>query len=252
LWRADPGHAAAFRVLAKSLRLGGDLAALTELTMLRAARTQVPEERAVAWSLFERWREARSLDGLEAYSPRTFAVRLVGRPPEAVRGVNVSPALLPFLGVAPVAGRVPDGESGRLTAVVSARFVKNRYSGAADAVGQSLRLDGQEAVIVGVLPAEFRFFNSAWQIFVPFPASTADQRQAVSVVARLRAGVDPRQALGELDNLATRQAATAAARGPAAACRCRHSRCRSPARPCSTRPAHRLRPPEPGSRPSSA
>ena len=49
LWRVDPGHAAAFRTLASSHRLSGDLPALTELTTLRAAKTQVAGERASAW-----------------------------------------------------------------------------------------------------------------------------------------------------------------------------------------------------------
>jgi Tfp pilus assembly protein PilF len=49
LWRLDPGHAAAFRTLASSHRLSGDLPALTELTTLRAAKTQVATERAAAW-----------------------------------------------------------------------------------------------------------------------------------------------------------------------------------------------------------
>ncbi|MEO8845923.1 MAG: hypothetical protein ABI591_09085 [Kofleriaceae bacterium] len=49
LWRLDPGHGAAFRALASTHRLSGDLPALTELTTLRAAKTQVAEERAAAW-----------------------------------------------------------------------------------------------------------------------------------------------------------------------------------------------------------
>jgi len=49
LWRADPGNAIAFRVLASALRLEGDLPALTELTTLHAAKTQDSAERAAAW-----------------------------------------------------------------------------------------------------------------------------------------------------------------------------------------------------------
>ncbi|HEY0255462.1 MAG TPA: hypothetical protein VGC41_28230, partial [Kofleriaceae bacterium] len=49
LWRLDPGNAAAFRALATSHRLSGDLPALTELTTLRAAKTTVSEEKAAAW-----------------------------------------------------------------------------------------------------------------------------------------------------------------------------------------------------------
>jgi tetratricopeptide (TPR) repeat protein len=49
LWRAEPGHPAAFRVLANVHRTSGDLAALTELTGVRASRAGTPDERATAW-----------------------------------------------------------------------------------------------------------------------------------------------------------------------------------------------------------
>src|SRR5262249_26265200 len=39
LWRADPGHVTAFRVLAKAHRAQGDLAALTEVVTVRASVT---------------------------------------------------------------------------------------------------------------------------------------------------------------------------------------------------------------------
>jgi len=49
LWRAEPGHPAAFRVLANVHRASGDLTALTELIELRAGRAETPDERAAAW-----------------------------------------------------------------------------------------------------------------------------------------------------------------------------------------------------------
>jgi tetratricopeptide (TPR) repeat protein len=49
LWRAEPGHAAAFRVLANVHRTSGDLAALTELTRVRASKAPGGDDRATAW-----------------------------------------------------------------------------------------------------------------------------------------------------------------------------------------------------------
>ncbi|HTR49236.1 MAG TPA: tetratricopeptide repeat protein, partial [Kofleriaceae bacterium] len=49
LWRTDPGHGTAFRVLARQHRAQGDLAALTELVTARAAHTDAGEDRAEAW-----------------------------------------------------------------------------------------------------------------------------------------------------------------------------------------------------------
>ena len=49
LWRDKPGHPAAFRALARVLRAGNDLAGLSELTTVRAANAESPDERATAW-----------------------------------------------------------------------------------------------------------------------------------------------------------------------------------------------------------
>jgi thioredoxin-like negative regulator of GroEL len=49
LWRAEPGHPAAFRTLANTHRASGDLAALSELTGIRVSRAETADERATAW-----------------------------------------------------------------------------------------------------------------------------------------------------------------------------------------------------------
>ncbi|HMG56240.1 MAG TPA: hypothetical protein VK601_22225, partial [Kofleriaceae bacterium] len=77
LWRNDPGQPAAFRVLASSHRLSGDLPGLTELTTLRAARTQVAEERAAAW--LEVARLAEEL-GRYGESARAYDLALIEDP----------------------------------------------------------------------------------------------------------------------------------------------------------------------------
>ena len=49
LWRAEPGHPAAFRVLAAVHRAAGDLAELTDLTSAHVSHSGNPDERATAW-----------------------------------------------------------------------------------------------------------------------------------------------------------------------------------------------------------
>jgi Tfp pilus assembly protein PilF len=77
LWRIDPGHGAAFRALASTHRLSGDLPALTELTTLRAAKTQVSEEKAAAW--LEVARLAEEL-GRYGESARAYDLALIEDP----------------------------------------------------------------------------------------------------------------------------------------------------------------------------
>jgi tetratricopeptide (TPR) repeat protein len=49
LWRSEPGHPAAFRVLANLHRNAGDLPSLTELTKAMATSSSAPEDRAAGW-----------------------------------------------------------------------------------------------------------------------------------------------------------------------------------------------------------
>ena len=77
LWRAEPGHAAAFRVLANIHRASGDLPALSDLTSVRASRAEAPDERATAW--LEVARLAEDLGALDQ-AARAYDLALVEDP----------------------------------------------------------------------------------------------------------------------------------------------------------------------------
>jgi tetratricopeptide (TPR) repeat protein len=49
LWKADPGNGTAYRVLAGSYRMSGDLAGLTDLTTVRVTHATNADDRASAW-----------------------------------------------------------------------------------------------------------------------------------------------------------------------------------------------------------
>jgi tetratricopeptide (TPR) repeat protein len=77
LWRALPGHAAAFRVLAANHRMLGELAALSELADTRSQQAANAQQRAAAWLEVARLAEeldnpteaARAYDRVLAESP---------------------------------------------------------------------------------------------------------------------------------------------------------------------------------------
>jgi Tfp pilus assembly protein PilF len=77
LWRAEPGHPAAFRTLANTHRASGDLAALTELTGVRVRRAETDDERATAWL-----EVARLAEELAAYdkAARAYDLALIEDP----------------------------------------------------------------------------------------------------------------------------------------------------------------------------
>ncbi len=49
LWRAEPGHPKAYAVLIAAHRAAHDLAAMTDITAVRASQTESPDERATMW-----------------------------------------------------------------------------------------------------------------------------------------------------------------------------------------------------------
>jgi predicted permease len=160
------------------------------------------------------WREqARSLDGVEAYSRQDLLVA-DDRGARLVHGIEMTPGLPAFLGVRPMLGRAfsaDDARSGAAPVVIlGAAMWKREYGASADVLGRVLTVDGVARAIVGVMPPDWDAFAGrrvAADVWLPrsldaAPASTP--AASVDVMARLRPGVSLEQARNELDALATR------------------------------------------------
>jgi predicted permease len=100
--------------------------------------------------------------------------------PERVFAQLVSPDYFSVLGVRPQRGRVLstqlDKPGGAPAVVISDRFWRNRLNASPDAVGQTLRLNGQLATIVGITPKNFNgalSFENPAELFVPTTAPPA-------------------------------------------------------------------------------
>jgi predicted permease len=142
----------------------------------------------VSYPYVEQYREQRGLfTGVAAFQNGVpFNVVFEGSAtakPERVFGHLVSPDYFSVLGVQPQAGRMfsPDVDKpgAAPVVVISDRFWRNRLKSAPDAVGRTLRLNGQTATIVGIGP---RDFNGAMpyipgELFVPVtvPAALAPE-----------------------------------------------------------------------------
>jgi putative ABC transport system permease protein len=165
---------------------------------------------------FVDWREQnRSLDGLAAFT-EADATLLEGTEPEALRGFDVSPALFPVLGVRPALGRTfgaDDEKPGRPpTAVLSWSLWRRRFGGDPSILGRAIRLEEKRAVVVGVMPRDFRFPTQTADLWFPFvlDEEALSNRGAhwVGVIGRLRPGVPLRQAQADFDTIAARLAAS--------------------------------------------
>ena len=96
-------------------------------------------------------------------------------------------------------------------AIVSHAFWQQRLGANPSAAGQTLRLDGNSYVIVGVLPKEFEFapLNSppVWVPINPVDGMTRRNLRWMNIIGRVKAGVSAAEAHSEMNTINGRLAA---------------------------------------------
>lgn len=123
---------------------------------------------------------------------------------ERVLGANLSSAVFRLLQARPLLGRLflpeDDVPGAAPSVIISHSYWRARLSGAPNVIGTTLRVDGRPTVIVGVMPADFRFPNDQ-QIWLPLGFHSGWKTQATSfldVVVRLKPGTTVAQANRDL------------------------------------------------------
>jgi putative ABC transport system permease protein len=98
-----------------------------------------------------------------------------------------------------------DPDAPRL-AILTDGFWRQRLNGDPSAIGRTIRVDGSPRIVVGILPASFRFLSSKARLFFPLVSSpqnrAASERHSGSssqMLARLRPGVSIESAQAEID-----------------------------------------------------
>ena len=175
----------------------------------------------MSYRAFERIREADDVvEAATAYlGPAPFTVAVDREPGggERVFGHLVSPDYFEALGVAPAAGRLFTPGTERVgsepVVVVSERFWRRRLDADPDAVGRSLRVNGQSVTLAGIAANGFQgvFPVNPAEIFVPVTAGAAllpelegdvlsdPTAERFEVVARLAGGVSMQTAEAAVD-----------------------------------------------------
>jgi putative ABC transport system permease protein len=164
---------------------------------------------AAAPDYFDR-RELPALESVAMATGQGMTIGESGRP-ERVRGRAVTPSFFELLGVAPVVGRTFLPEEGEpeanRVAVLSWGLWQERYGGAGDVAGSTIRINDVTHTIVGVMPRNFVFEDSETRLWVPI-AFTAAQRgdnarhsNNWDMIARLRPGSTVAQAQQQIDAL---------------------------------------------------
>lgn len=127
---------------------------------------------------------------------------------ERVATVGATPGFFPVLGVGPISGRTPDAGDGRPDApgtVLVTRGFASRYLGASradgsDALGRTVRLDGEAHAVIGVLPASVGPLGGDARVFPTLRLQPPERKGPffLRVVGRLPEGGDPARAVEEL------------------------------------------------------
>lgn len=198
-----------------------------ELPASANAKYLVMPEKPVSYYYIEQFREQKSMfTGVAALQTGVpFNINFhgdVNAKPSRVFGQLVSTDYFSVLGTQPQQGRMfsPDldkpGDAPVI--VISDRFWRNRLNASPDAVGQTVRVNGQPATIVGITPADFNgaLAINPSEVFVPItvPAAVAPelannvlyQRNAKDFIAIicLAPGVTTESAESALDTIMRR------------------------------------------------
>ena len=166
---------------------------------------------------FDWRRDARSFSAMAAHRlPSSGAYNLTGiDEPERVRALEVSPAFLTVLGIAPAIGRDFRSDEENIgrhrVALLSDGLWRRRFAADPAIVGRTVALDSHAFEIVGVLPARF-WWPSRPDVVVPLALDDHDRglrgAHFLDAVARLADGVPIDRAREELRVISARLAQT--------------------------------------------
>src|SRR6266478_7384605 len=124
--------------------------------------------------------------------------------PERLQGFQVSANLFPLLGVNPELGRAFASEEDRPGAnrvvILSHDLWQRRFAGERTILGRTLTLNNDSYTVVGVLPADFRFYSKT-DLWTPLAFTVAEENERNSryleLIARRKPGVSLAQASAE-------------------------------------------------------
>ena len=165
----------------------------------------------VAPADFADWRrDSTSFQHLAGYSGGNVSV-LIGERPESLTATRVTWNFFDTFGAAPLLGRgfEPSDETSLPAIqkiVLSHRVWQSRFAGDMEVIGRQIKTTAGSAMIVGVMPPEFRFPEYA-EVWVPMGCCGEMTRRATrywQVVGRLQDGVTLEAARSEMQSIAQR------------------------------------------------
>jgi putative ABC transport system permease protein len=160
-------------------------------------------------------RESKTFAGMTFYlRPMISPVTFEGRDaPQRAPAALVGPDFFEILGTAPLIGRTPSREEHDRrdrVVVLSEGLWQQHFAGSTDALGQSLVIDGQPHLVIGVMPHAFQVPARDTRLWRPISGNPPDLAQmqrdgdAFEVLGRLAAHRGLSEARAEMSLIAAR------------------------------------------------
>jgi predicted permease len=156
--------------------------------------------------------QSRSFESLQAATDEGGVLSEPGNPPQSYHLEHASAGIFSMLHTEPVLGRgfIPSDElAGADPVLVLAYGVwQERYAHSTSVIGRKVRVNGNPATIIGVMPNGFRFPTGVdlWMPLAPTPDLLKRQNRSLVPYAILKPGLSLHQAQAELDGIAGRLA----------------------------------------------
>ena len=181
----------------------------SQLVAIRETSPQ-GEQSGVSVGDFANWEEqTQSFQGMAAYEPWEFHTLTGGGQPDEVWASPVSVNFFHLLGINAVLGRTFLSNESQAV-VLSREYWRSHFSSDPKVIGKTLVLDSKPYAIIGVAPPDFEFPKPNTQMWIPLTFSAADkndhEHRSLSVIGRLKAGVNLKRAQAEMDTVASRLA----------------------------------------------
>ena len=176
------------------------------------------ERAPITYPNFLDWqRDTQTFSSMAMYRNQDYTCMGTGEAAERFTGYQISADFFSTLGVTPVLGRTFRADDDRLGAapvvILGGGLWKRKFGSSLHVVGKSVVLNGTSYIVVGVIPASFKFYGQDRDVYTPIgqysDASFRDRGVGMSAhaVGRLKLGVTPSQAKADMDGIAENLAA---------------------------------------------
>ncbi|MFY9573871.1 MAG: ABC transporter permease [Blastocatellia bacterium] len=223
----------AVTVLALGIGASTAIFSVVSALLIRPLPYSEPDRLAVIWETwvqkglsqipvfipdFLYWKDnSKAFESIAAFKNVDF--NITGGVPERVSSARVSAGFFPTFGVSPLLGRTflpeEDQHGGNKSVILSYGLWQRRYGSDRTIINKTITLNDVSYTVVGVMPPEFRF-SIEWsmtgtqfpsvEMWVPLSLSPAESTSRsghdLTVIGRLKRGVNWRQAQADMDMLA--------------------------------------------------